>query len=130
MLGFNWQPGPSEEGKAELPVDYYDINASLPKTIAVVDGIECMEGDGPIMGTPKRMGLLVVGTVPAAVDATVARLMRLDPRKVSYLRLAANRLGPVDDGLIDQHGEPWQPLAKTFEIVDLPHLTCLRSHPG
>ena len=31
----------------------------------IVDGIDCMEGDGPIMGSPKPMGLLVIGTEPA-----------------------------------------------------------------
>ena len=62
-----------------IPETVFDINASLPKTIAIVDGIDCMEGDGPIMGTLKPMGLVVVGTNPAAVDATVCRLMDVDP---------------------------------------------------
>ena len=62
-----------------IPETVFDINASLPRTIAIVDGIDCMEGDGPIMGTLKRMGLVIVGTYPAAVDATVCRLMEVDP---------------------------------------------------
>ena len=71
---------------AGIPETVFDINASLPKTIAIVDGIVCMEGDGPIMGTAKRLGLVIVGTNPTAVDATVARLMGLAPERVSYLR--------------------------------------------
>ena len=47
--------------------------------MAIVDGIECMEGDGPIMGVPKQMNLVVVGANLPAVDATVCRLMDLDP---------------------------------------------------
>ena len=113
-----------------IPETVYDINASLPKTIAVVDGIECMEGDGPIMGTPKHMGLVVVGTVPAAVDATVARLMYLCPEKIGYLCLAADRLGPIDDRYIDQRGELWQPLAASFQLMDQPHLQGLRVKHG
>lgn len=113
-----------------IPETVYDINASLPKTIAVVDGIDCMEGDGPIMGTKKSMGLLVVGTVPAAVDATVCRLMDLDPSLVPYLQLAANRLGPIDETLISQRGENWRPLARAFQILDLPHLKRLRHQRG
>ncbi len=46
---------------AGIPESVYDINASLPRTIAIVDGILCMEGDGPIMGSPKQMGLVIVG---------------------------------------------------------------------
>jgi uncharacterized protein (DUF362 family) len=113
-----------------IPETVYDINASLPKTIAIVDGIDCMEGDGPIMGTKKSMGLLVVGTVPAAVDATVCRLMDLDPAQVPYLQLAANRLGPIDEALISQRGEAWRPLASPFQILDKPHLNRLRNHRG
>ena len=113
-----------------IPETVYDINASLPKTIAIVDGIDCMEGDGPIMGTKKSMGLLVVGTVPAAVDATVCQLMDLDPSLVPYLQLAANRLGPIDETLISQRGENWRPLARAFQILDLPHLKRLRHQRG
>lgn len=111
---------------AGIPQTVFDINASLPKVITVVDGIECMEGDGPIMGSPKQMGLVLVGTNAAAVDATICRLMRFDPARISYLQLAADRLGPIDDRLIDQLGEAWEPLARTFEILDTPHLRALR----
>ena len=110
-----------------IPETVVDINASLPKTIAIVDGIDCMEGDGPILGTLKPMGLVVIGPVPAAVDATVCRLMQLDPERVSYLHLAAGQLGPIDNHRIEQRGESWQPLAKPFEILDKPHLRALRA---
>ncbi|HJN13748.1 MAG TPA: DUF362 domain-containing protein [Pirellulaceae bacterium] len=112
--------------QAGIPETVFDINASLPKVITVVDGIQCMEGDGPIMGSPKQMGLVLVGTNAAAVDATVCRLMRLNPARVGYLQLAADRLGPIDSQLIDQTGEHWEPLAQTFEILDKPHLQPLR----
>lgn len=113
-----------------IPETVFDINASLPRTIAIVDGIDCMEGDGPIMGTKKRMGLVVIGANLAAVDATICRLMDLDPAQVPYLQLAGGRLGPIDDGLISQHGEKWQPLASPFKILDKPHLQRLRTHKG
>ncbi len=34
-----------------IPQTVFDINATLPRAIAIVDGIDCMEGDGPIMGS-------------------------------------------------------------------------------
>lgn len=111
---------------AGIPQTVFDINASLPKTIAIVDGIEAMEGDGPIMGSRKSMGLIVVGCNPTAVDATVCRLMQLNPYKVNYLALAEGRLGPLAEHAIHQRGEPWQPHAKPFEILDKPHLRVLR----
>jgi uncharacterized protein (DUF362 family) len=112
---------------AGIPETVYDINASLPPRIAIVDGILCMEGDGPIMGTPKPMGLVAVGLNPTAVDATLARIMGFDPTRIPYLALAANRLGPLEPRLIPQRGERWQDLASPFHIVDVPHLTCLRA---
>ena len=111
---------------AGIPETVCDINASLPPRIAIVDGILCMEGDGPIMGTPKPMGLVAVGLNPTAVDATLARIMGFDPNRISYLALAANRLGPLDQRLIPERGERWLDVAKPFQIVDVPHLTCLR----
>ena len=115
---------------AGIPETVYDINASLPKTIAIVDGIVAMEGDGPIMGSPKAMGLLAIGTNPTAVDATVCRIMGLDPTRMNYLQLAADSLGPVNDSAIDQRGEAWGPLSNPFQILDKPHLQELRLPPG
>lgn len=113
-----------------IPETVFDINASIPRTIAVVDAIECMEGDGPIMGTAKKMGLVLVGLTPTAVDATVCRLMGLNAARIGYLKLAANRLGPIDESLIEQRGEPWEPSASRFEILDRPHLRFLRAGHG
>ena len=47
-----------------------DINAAVRPHLAIVDGIIGMEGDGPIMGTPRHLGALVMGTNLPAVDAT------------------------------------------------------------
>ena len=111
---------------AGIPETIFDINASLPKTIAIVDGIVAMEGDGPIMGSAKPMGLLVIGTNSTAVDATLGRIMGFDPARIGYLKLAANRLGPVEDRCIEQRGERWQSVASPFTIIDC-SAACKRS---
>lgn len=115
---------------AGIPETVHDINASLPRTITVVDAIDCMEGDGPIMGSLKRLGVVAVGLNPTAVDATCARLMGLDPARISYLQLAADRLGPLADERIEQRGETWQDLAAPFQILNWPHLQQLKLKPG
>jgi len=112
---------------AGIPQTVIDINASLPERIAIVDGILCMEGDGPIMGTPKPMGLLAVGLNPTALDATLARIVGLDPARVPYLKMADGRLGPIDPVRIPQRGEPWEGLVDPFEILDEPHLQDMRA---
>ncbi|TWU41231.1 hypothetical protein Q31b_26700 [Novipirellula aureliae] len=109
-----------------IPQTVFDINASVGRRITIVDGIDCMEGDGPIMGTPKSMGLILVGTNLTAVDATMARLMDILPDRIPYLALAADRLGPIDDQRIRQRGERWEPLRNPFKILDREHLRHLR----
>lgn len=115
---------------AGIPETVFDISASLPKSIAIVDGIVAMEGDGPIMGSPKPLGLVIIGTNTTAVDATVARLMGLGAERVPYLQLAANRLGPVEESFVTQRGEAIGPLVSPFKIIDRPHLQSLRADPG
>jgi uncharacterized protein (DUF362 family) len=109
-----------------IPQTVVDINATLPRKLAIVDAIDCMEGDGPIMGSVKSMGLILVGRNLPAVDATVARIMGLEPSRVSYLNLAADWLGPIDDRRITQRGESWQAVASPFEILDTDLLRPLR----
>lgn len=113
---------------AGLPESVVDINAALPATVAVVDGIVAMEGDGPILGTPKPLGLLAVGANLPALDATLARVMGLIPWRIAYLHFAAVRLGPLADWRIEQRGEPWQALATPFALLDVPHLRGLSRH--
>ncbi|MGE3405268.1 MAG: DUF362 domain-containing protein [Pirellulales bacterium] len=115
---------------AGIPETVHDINASVPRTITVVDAIDCMEGDGPIMGSLKRVGVVAIGLNPTAVDATCARLMGLDPAKISYLQLAADRLGPLAADRIEQRGEAWANLSTPFHILDRPHLQQLRMNSG
>lgn len=81
------------------------------------------------MGSLKKMALVVIGANPAAVDATICRLMDIDPARVAYLALAADYLGPIDDGLIDQRGTR-RPLAQPFAMLDKPHLRKLVRNRG
>ena len=95
-----------------------DINATLMPQLAIVDGIVGMDGDGPIMGNPRDVGAIVVGTNFPAVDATCTRLMGLDPRKIDYLQQAAGWLGPIAANQIEQRGERIASLAQSFALVE------------
>jgi uncharacterized protein (DUF362 family) len=103
-----------------------DINAAVSPHLAIVDGIIGMEGDGPIMGTPKPANLLVMGTNLPAVDATTARLMGFDPARIEYLRHAAGRLGPIQERHIAQRGEPIASMKLRFALPDHPHFRQFR----
>jgi uncharacterized protein (DUF362 family) len=95
-----------------------DIVSTLRPQFAIVDGIVGMEGDGPIMGTPKAAGVLVMGRNLPAVDATCARVMGIDPHRVHYLAEAARRLGPVHASDIIQFGETVASVRTDFTLLD------------
>jgi uncharacterized protein (DUF362 family) len=95
-----------------------DINATLKPHFAMVDGIVGMEGDGPIMGEPKKVGVLVMGHNLAAVDATCCRIMGIDPYKVPYLERADNWLGPIAESAIEQRGEKIATVRTNFNLLD------------
>jgi uncharacterized protein (DUF362 family) len=95
-----------------------DIAATRTPDLAVVDGIIGMEGDGPLNGTPKAMGVLVMGCDLVAVDATCCRLMQLDPEKVAYLVLGSRKkLGLLTAAQVQQVGETVAGRAQPFDTV-------------
>lgn len=99
-----------------------DINATVNSALSIVDGIVGMEGDGPIMGTPKEVGCIILGTNPTAVDATAVRVMGLNPYGIKYLTSASGELGPIHEHNITQRGESIDALETRFEVLDVPHL--------
>jgi uncharacterized protein (DUF362 family) len=96
-----------------------DINSSLPvPRFNIVDGIIGMEGNGPIQGTARPAGALVFGEDPVAVDATAARLMAIEPQRVAHLAAAAQFLGNVEPGAIEQIGEGLEPFQQDFAVLE------------
>ncbi|HEV3237945.1 MAG TPA: DUF362 domain-containing protein [Gemmataceae bacterium] len=106
-----------------------DINLTRTPDLAIVDGIIGMEGDGPLNGTAKPMGTLIMGCDMVAVDATCCRLMQLDPERIGYLIMGyRKKLGHLRESEIEQLGEVIASLAKPFETVT--HFNELRMKAG
>ncbi len=103
---------------AGLEQSVLDINATVRPHLAIIDGIVGMEGDGPIVGTPKPAGVLVMGRDLAAVDATAARIMGIDPLKVDYLRAAHGGPAPILVDNLLQRGEPIAAVRTDFKLLD------------
>jgi uncharacterized protein (DUF362 family) len=95
-----------------------DINATLRPHFAIVDGIVGMEGDGPIMGTPKKAGVIVMGRDLPAVDATCARIMGVNPDRVRYLAAASGRLGTIGEDKVAQRGAKIASVQTPFQLID------------
>lgn len=94
-----------------------DINSTVRPDFAIVDGIVGMEGNGPIQGTAKFCGVIVMGSDPVAVDATCARVMGLSPERIDYLAKAATVLGHIGEDKVMQVGETIESVRKSFEVL-------------
>lgn len=94
-----------------------DLHGVFPRQFAVVDGIVGMEGNGPIQGTPKHVGVLVAGHDVRAVDATCCRIMGIDPLKIEYLRPNGAADASLLAGDIRQIGESVAATTTPFAVI-------------
>jgi uncharacterized protein (DUF362 family) len=94
-----------------------DLCATVPIHFVIADGIMAMEGNGPLNGTPRPLGRIVLADDPVAADATCARLMSFDPSRIVHVREGARFLGNADPGHIDQVGETVRSPATPFRVV-------------
>lgn len=95
-----------------------DLAATIQPQLTIVDAIVGMEGDGPIMGRPRPVGFLGMGTDLVATDATCARIIGLDPGKMPYLSVAGEFLGHADAGNIEQRGESPDRYRADFDVIE------------
>ena len=94
-----------------------DVCATIPVHFVIADGIVAMEGNGPLNGTARPLGKIVLADDPVAADATCARLMGFEPDRIVHIREGAKFLGNVAPALIDQIGEEVTPPTTPFDVV-------------
>jgi len=94
-----------------------DICATIPVHFVIADGIIAMEGNGPLNGSPRYLGKIVLSDDPVAADATCAKLMGFDPNRVPHIREASRFLGNSSGAAVDQAGERLIPPEIPFEVV-------------
>jgi uncharacterized protein (DUF362 family) len=100
-----------------IPMSICEINGTIKTHYSIVDGVVGMEGHGPIMGTAKKAGVLVMGANALAVDATAARIMGVDPGRVEYLAMAHKiKLGSLLSEAIAVSGERVERARKDFVL--------------
>ena len=88
------------------------------RSFAIVDGIVGMEGNGPLEGTPKSAGVLVMGDNLAATDATCCRIMGIDPSRIGYLAQAAGTLSNIEPRQIDHQGQRPEAVRTDFQLIE------------
>ena len=94
-----------------------DVCATVPVHFVIADAIMAMEGNGPLHGTPRPLNRIVLADDPVAADATCARVMGLDPDKISHIRAGSQFLGNSSEELIRQLAEPLDRPQCPFRLV-------------
>jgi len=87
--------------------------------LGIVDGLEGMEGNGPVDGTPVNFGLAAAGVDCVAVDAVMTSAMGFDPQLKGDVFLADEEgLGTSDLKVIEVIGEELDKVRVKFKPHD------------
>jgi uncharacterized protein (DUF362 family)/NAD-dependent dihydropyrimidine dehydrogenase PreA subunit len=100
---FHAQAGEDSETFSQMLVD---LLGCMPPAISVMDAITVMEGDGPVDGRPRHLGLVMASKDAVALDAVAAAVLGLNPMEIDTSRLAdAQGVGVADLTGIEIVGE-------------------------
>jgi uncharacterized protein (DUF362 family) len=85
--------------------------------VAVIDGFEGMEGNGPSTGDPVPMHIALAGPDYLAVDRVALETMGIPAYAVGYMQYSAQMgLGQFDLSKIDIRGEKPESVKRTFKL--------------
>ncbi|MHB0929479.1 MAG: DUF362 domain-containing protein [Candidatus Nanopelagicales bacterium] len=77
-----------------------ELYKQFPVDLAILDGRPGMEGDGPLQGQPKDLGVRLVGAEPVAVDMVAAKIMGFESSRIGHLNRGRRALeaaeGPLE----------------------------------
>jgi uncharacterized protein (DUF362 family) len=93
------------QGTRSINMSIAKLAEAAPASLAVLDGWEGMEGEGPELGEPVRLGWAMAGLDALAVDTLATHLMGFGPALIGYLVMCRERgLGEGDLRRIDVRG--------------------------
>ena len=83
----------------------------------VIDGLEGMEGNGPVAGTPVPSGIAIASLDYIAADRVGVEAMGIDPSWVGYLQYCEQvGIGNYDISKIDVRGEKIAAVARKYRL--------------
>lgn len=94
-----------------------DICATVPVHFVIADGVVAMEGNGPLHGTHRMLGKIVLADDPVAGDFVCTRLMGLNPHGVWHLNRADQFLGNGSAERVDLIAEALPEKTIPFQVL-------------
>jgi uncharacterized protein (DUF362 family) len=102
-----------------LNYNLFDLSRRLHPHLAVIDGYDGMEGNGPTRGTLVEHRVCVASPDWLAADRVAVELMGIDFGKVGYLNYCAQAgLGEGDLRRIEVVGEPIAKHVRRYKLAD------------
>jgi len=99
-----------------INLNLYKILKRVPIHLAVIDGWEGMEGQGPSDGTKIDMKVALAGIDAVAVDTIATMTMGIDPKEIGYLQYCNGRIGEGDLSKIKVVGERIEDVKRKFKL--------------
>ena len=65
-----------------LPAVIADVNSAVRPDLCILEACPAMEGNDPVLGDPRDLGIILLGVDPLAIDATAARIMGMQPERI------------------------------------------------
>jgi uncharacterized protein (DUF362 family) len=105
-------------GYRGINYNLFTLASRLHPHLAVIDGYEGMEGEGPASGTPVNSRVCVVSPDWLAADRVAVELMGIDFAKVGYLNYCAKAgLGQGDLSKIEIVGPALKDYVKPYKMA-------------
>jgi uncharacterized protein (DUF362 family) len=128
--GFTFGPNAKPGTKTDKPIAHgggfrginfnlFALAQRLRPHLAVIDGYDGMEGNGPTMGKAVDHRVCVVGSDWLAADRVAVEVMGIDFAKIGYLNYCAQAgMGEVDLKKIEILGEPVARHVRPYKLAD------------
>lgn len=106
-----------------------DLYQAVRPSLAIMDAVIGMEGNGPSAGNPKKIGLIIAGPDGVAVDAIASSIIGLNPMRVHTTAIAHQEgIGQGDLKAIAVLGEKLE--SAKINDFDIPANILLETMPG
>jgi uncharacterized protein (DUF362 family) len=129
-IGFSWSPSRKQGSRSDKSIAHgsgyrginynlYALSSQLHPHLAVIDGFEGMEGNGPIGGTPVDHKVCIASTDWFSADRVGVELMGIDFAKMGYLNFCSQTgSGVANLSKIEIIGETISNHKKIYKLSD------------
>ncbi|MBI2049460.1 DUF362 domain-containing protein [Candidatus Roizmanbacteria bacterium] len=96
-----------------------DVYQEHPAQLAIIDGTQAMQGNGPSDGETINLGWIIVSFNPIAADLLASYLMGFDPKDIGYLLFLHQKgFSPIDVNELNIIGPDPKSLRKKLQPPD------------